>query len=110
MMMRTPLDRRGHAAGAADLFLDGPAASAGARGKSGIAAPAMTGDPLLERAIRVHYNTLEWLPIFLVSLWLFAIYWNDLVAAGLGVVWIVGRILYAARLHGRPGQARARAS
>ena len=28
------------------------------------------------------------------GLWLFAIYWNDLVAAGLGVVWIVGRILY----------------
>src|SRR5205085_3222554 len=65
-----------------------------ARGKSGIAAPAMTGDPLLERAVRVHYNTLEWLPIFLVSLWLFALYWNDLVAAGLGVIWIVGRILY----------------
>ncbi|MEO8114248.1 MAG: MAPEG family protein [Phenylobacterium sp.] len=68
---------------------------AAARGKSGISAPAMTGDPLLERTIRVHYNTLEWLPIFLVSLWLFAIYWNDMIAAALGVVWIVGRIIYA---------------
>ena len=68
---------------------------AGARGKSGIQAPAMTGHPLLERAVRVHYNTLEWLPIFLASLWLFAIYWNDLVAAGLGVVWIVGRLVYS---------------
>ena len=66
-----------------------------ARAKCGIAAPAMTGDPILERTIRVHYNTLEWLPIFLVSLWLFAIYWIDWVAALLGVVWIVGRILYA---------------
>jgi uncharacterized membrane protein YecN with MAPEG domain len=66
-----------------------------ARGKSGVAAPAMTGEPILERTIRVHYNTLEWLPIFLVSLWLFAIYWNDLVAAGVGLVWIVGRLLYA---------------
>ena len=66
-----------------------------ARRKSGINAPAMTGDPLLERTIRAHYNTLEWLPIFLVSLWLFAIYWNDLVAAAMGVVWIVGRIVYA---------------
>lgn len=65
-----------------------------ARSKSGISAPAMTGDPLLERTIRAHYNTLEWLPLFLVPLWLFAIYWNDLVAAGVGVVWIVGRILY----------------
>ncbi len=67
---------------------------AGARRKSGIAAPAMTGDPELERTIRAHYNTLEWLPIYLVGLWLFAIYWNDLVAAGLGIVWILGRILY----------------
>jgi glutathione S-transferase len=66
-----------------------------ARGKSGIHAPAMTGDPVLERTIRVQSNTLEWLPIYLVSLWLFAIYWNDLVAAGAGVVWIVGRALYA---------------
>jgi uncharacterized membrane protein YecN with MAPEG domain len=66
-----------------------------ARKKADIWAPTMTGEPGLERAIRVHLNTLEWLPIFLVSLWLFAIYWNDMVAAGVGVVWIVGRILYA---------------
>jgi uncharacterized membrane protein YecN with MAPEG domain len=66
-----------------------------ARIKCGIMAPAMTGDPLLERTIRAHYNTLEWLPIFLVSMWLFAIYWSELVAAGLGVVWIAARILYA---------------
>ena len=66
-----------------------------ARGKSGIQPPAMTGDPLLERAVRVQLNTLEWLPIFLVSLWIFAIYWNELVAAGLGVVWIVGRVIYS---------------
>jgi uncharacterized membrane protein YecN with MAPEG domain len=65
------------------------------RGKTGIDPPAMTGDPLLERAVRVQSNTLEWLPIFLASLWLFAIYWNELVAAGLGVVWIVGRLLYS---------------
>ncbi len=65
-----------------------------ARAKSGISAPAMTGDPLLERTIRAHYNTLEWLPMFLAGLWLFAIYWNEQVAAGLGVVWIVGRIMY----------------
>ena len=63
--------------------------------RTGIHAPAMSGDPQLERAVRVHYNTLEWLPIFLVSMWLFALYWNDRAAAGLGVVWIIGRIIYA---------------
>lgn len=67
----------------------------GARKKSGIHAPTMTGDPALERHIRVQANTLEWLPIFLPALWLFAIYWNDMVAAILGVIWIVGRVIYA---------------
>ena len=66
-----------------------------ARVKCGINAPAMTGDPLLERTIRAHYNTLEWLPLFLVSMWLFAVYWNELVAAAVGAVWCVGRIIYA---------------
>ena len=65
-----------------------------ARAKCGIAAPAMTGDPVLERTIRAHYNTLEWLPLFLVPLWLFAIYWSDLWAAIFGLVWIVGRVIY----------------
>lgn len=67
----------------------------GARRTSGIAAPAMSGDPMLERYLRVQGNTLEWLPIFLGSLWLFAHYWGDLPAAVLGLVWIVGRVLYA---------------
>jgi glutathione S-transferase len=66
-----------------------------ARIKCGISAPAMTGDPLLERTIRAHYNTLEWLPIFLVSLWLFAVYWSPLVGAAIGAVWVAGRIVYA---------------
>lgn len=75
-----------------------------ARTKSGIQAPAMSGDPILERAIRVHVNTLEWLPVFLVSMWLFAITWSDLVAAGLGVVWIVGRVLYMTGYMADPGK------
>jgi len=65
-----------------------------ARAKCGISAPAMTGDPVLERTIRAHYNTLEWLPLFLVPLWLFAFYWSDLIAAIVGLVWIVGRVVY----------------
>ena len=67
-----------------------------ARAKCGINPPAMTGDPQLERAVRVQSNTLEWLPIFLASLWLSAIYWNELVAAALGIVWIIGRMAYSA--------------
>jgi glutathione S-transferase len=67
---------------------------AGTRRKTGILPPVMTGDPVLERTIRAHCNTLEWLPIFLPCLWLFAIYWNSSVAAALGLVWVIGRIVY----------------
>jgi glutathione S-transferase len=34
------------------------------------------------------------MPIFRPSLWLFAIYVSDAIAALLGLVWIAGRILY----------------
>ena len=56
--------------------------------------PAISGNPDFERVFRVQMNTLEWLPIFLPSLWLFAIYVSDAIAAVLGLVWIAGRILY----------------
>ena len=67
---------------------------AAARGKHGVMAPAVTGSPEFERAYRVQMNTLEWLALFLPSLWLFAAYWNQVLAAGLGLVWILGRVLY----------------
>ena len=65
-----------------------------ARGKYGVKAPATIGNPDFERVFRVQMNTLEWMPIFLPSLWLFAVYISDPVAAAIGVVWIAGRILY----------------
>ena len=70
-------------------------AVAQARGKSGIKAPAMTGDPVFERTVRVQANTLEWLPIFLVSLWMFPTTWlGAWLPAVIGIVWIVGRFMY----------------
>ena len=65
-----------------------------ARAAFGIKAPAISGNPDFERIFRVQMNTLEWLPIFLPSLWLFAIYIGDWVAAAIGTVWIAGRIAY----------------
>jgi glutathione S-transferase len=65
-----------------------------ARATFGIKAPAVSGNPDFERIFRVQMNTLEWLPIFLPALWLFAIYINDAIAAALGAVWIAGRILF----------------
>ncbi len=65
-----------------------------AHGKFNVMLPATTGNPDFERVFRVHANTLEWMPTFLVPLWLCAIYLNDIVAAALGLVWIGGRVLY----------------
>jgi glutathione S-transferase len=65
-----------------------------ARQKFGVPAPAMSGQPDFDRAFRVQMNTLEWMPIFLPLLWLFAFYVSDIGAAVLGLIWIAGRILY----------------
>ena len=65
-----------------------------ARGKFGVKLPAIAGNPDFERVFRAQMNTLEWMPIFLPSVWLFAIYVSDPIAALIGLVWIVGRILY----------------
>ena len=65
-----------------------------ARGKYGVKHPAITGNLEFERIFRVHQNTLEWMPTFLVPLWLCAVSLNDAAAAVLGLVWIGGRIVY----------------
>jgi glutathione S-transferase len=65
-----------------------------ARVAFGIKAPATSGNLDFERVFRVQMNTLEWMPIFLPALWLFAFYINDGVAAAVGLVWIAGRVLY----------------
>ena len=66
-----------------------------ARTKYGVPAPAIIGAPEFERAYRVQLNTLEWLPLFLPSMWLFAFYLSGAIAAAIGVVWILARIYYA---------------
>jgi glutathione S-transferase len=65
-----------------------------ARGRFGVRHPATTGNLDFERIFRVHVNTLEWMPTFLVPLWLCAVYLSDGGAATLGLVWIAGRVLY----------------
>ena len=79
-----------------------------ARGKFKVKLPATTGNPDFERIFRAHQNTLEWMPTFLVSLWLCAVYLNDIAAAVLGLVWIVGRALYFNGYREVRGQAATR--
>jgi glutathione S-transferase len=67
-----------------------------ARERHGIKAPATTGNDQFERHFRVQQNTLESMVMFLPSLYLFSRYFNPLWAAGLGVIYLVGRQVYAA--------------
>jgi len=67
-----------------------------ARGKSGIKAPAVTGDEDFERAYRVQMNTLEQLVLTLPALWLSGLYFSPMVAALLGLAFFLGRVLYRA--------------
>ena len=67
-----------------------------ARGKSGIKAPAVTGDEGFERAYRVQMNTLEQLMVALPALWVSGIYFDSLVAALLGLAFFLGRVMYRA--------------
>ena len=64
------------------------------RGKVKIPAPAVTGDPLLERAIRVQMNAVEYAPAILPALWLAALWMSDLWAAVAGLVWVAARVAY----------------
>lgn len=66
-----------------------------ARGRYGVKAPAVTGHPIFERWMRVQQNTIEQLVVFLPALFLFAGYVSRTWAAVLGLVFIVGRAIYA---------------
>ncbi|NEP90878.1 MAG: MAPEG family protein [Okeania sp. SIO2C2] len=66
-----------------------------ARAKYKIMPPQMTGEQNFERVLRVQQNTVEQIILFLPSLWLFSIFISPLWGAGIGTVWVVGRILFA---------------
>ena len=66
----------------------------GARGKYGVKAPAVTGHEMFERYYRVQMNTLELLVVFVPAIWLFADYVDPRWAAGLGTIYLVGRVVY----------------
>jgi uncharacterized membrane protein YecN with MAPEG domain len=66
-----------------------------ARGRLGVPAPATTGHPEFERYLRVQYNTIEQLVIFLPALFAFGHFVSPVWAAAFGVVFIAGRALYA---------------
>jgi uncharacterized membrane protein YecN with MAPEG domain len=65
-----------------------------ARGRYGVRAPATSGHEIFERYFRVHYNTMELLVVFVPAAWLFGLYVSPRWGAGIGAVYLVGRVLY----------------
>lgn len=65
-----------------------------ARSTCQVPAPATQGHPLFERIYRVQQNTLEQLMITLPAMWLFAFTLHAYLAALLGAVFLVSRVLY----------------
>jgi glutathione S-transferase len=66
-----------------------------ARAKYRIKAPAVTGHEHFERAYRVQMNTVEQMAFFLPALWLCAALLSDKGAAAGGLIWVIGRGVYA---------------
>ena len=75
-------------------FISFTALTGQARSASGLKAPAVIGDERFERMYRVQMNPLELLIAFLPALFLAAKYWPPSLAAVLGGVYLIGRLVY----------------
>ena len=64
------------------------------RSKYGVAAPATTGHPEWERLHRIQINTLEQLILFIPAIYGFAHYVSATWAAGIGCIFVIGRLVY----------------
>jgi glutathione S-transferase len=78
-----------------------------ARVKYKVPAPSMEGPQPFQSAQRVQMNTLEQLPLVLAPLWLCATVVGDAWAAAGGLLWCVGRILYALGYYRDPAKREA---
>jgi glutathione S-transferase len=65
-----------------------------ARTRYKVQAPATTGNEVFERYFRVQMNTLEQLIMFVPAILIFSLYMSPYVAAAIGAVYVIGRIVY----------------
>lgn len=75
-----------------------------ARATWNVPAPLPTGHPEFDKRNRVHINTLEQLALFLPAIFLAAPVLGDLWTGLLGLVWSVGRIIYARGYYADPAK------
>nr|XP_048280682.1 microsomal glutathione S-transferase 2 [Myodes glareolus] len=65
-----------------------------ARHKYKISPPAVSGSPEFERIFRAQQNSLESYPVFILVLWLAGLYFNQVLASCLGLVYLYARHKY----------------
>jgi glutathione S-transferase len=75
-----------------------------ARAKFGVHAPAITGHPVFERYYRVHQNTLELMIMFIPAIVLFGYWVRPDLGAGIGFVYVIGRVIYLRAYISDPAQ------
>ena len=73
-----------------------------ARVKHSVNAPATSGNDEFDRAFRVHQNTIEQMIIFVPSLWMFGYYVDAKIGAGVGMVFVIARLIYRSAYRGNP--------
>lgn len=81
--------------------------AARARGKFKVKAPSMDGPLEFQSYMRVQANTLEQLPVLLAPLWMCAAFLGDSWAAAGGLLWCVGRVVYALGYYRDPSKREA---
>jgi glutathione S-transferase len=78
----------------AELIVFGALVGRG-RAKYGVPAPATSGHPTWERLNRVHLNSIEHFVVFAPLFLMYAVVVGRFTAIGLGVAYLIARILYA---------------
>jgi uncharacterized membrane protein YecN with MAPEG domain len=73
-----------------------------ARAKFNVPAPLSGGHPEFDKRYRVQMNTLEQLVLFVPAIFLAAPVLGDAITGGIGLVWSLGRIIYARAYYADP--------
>ncbi len=66
----------------------------GTRNKYGVAAPSTSGSDQWVRLYRIQVNTTEQLVLFIPAIYGFAYYVSETWAAGIGTIFLLGRLVY----------------